>query len=143
MNCPNVDIELLSFSTDKSTYAVISLASATLNDGLQQVTIPDSAAPIARFRVSCSDNVFYDISDADLNISGTGTFATTGNTTALTSAGICGDSNVVGAPTGVSGSSDSGGGGAPGHLFMLLLMSISVGGSFYKVRRWLRVCTAF
>ncbi len=139
VNCPNVDIDLLSFSTDKSTYAVINLESGTPNDGSQQVTIDDSAAAVARFRVSCSDNVFYDISDADLNITGTGTFATTGNNTALTSAGICGDVNVVGTP---SGSSDSGGGGSLEHLFLLLLISIGAVGSCYKFNRF-RACIWF
>ena len=131
-NCQNVDIDLLSFSADKSTYAVVSLLTATDNDGSEQVSIDDNAAPVARFRVSCSDNVFYDISDADLNITGTGTFATTGNTTAMTSAGICGDITVVGAPTGVTASSGGGGGGSLHWLSLVLLTFTGVGGRYCK-----------
>lgn len=133
-NCQNVDIDLLSFSADKSTYAVINLLTATDNDGSEQVSIDDNAAPVARFRVSCSDNVFYDISDADLNIIGTGTFATTGNTTAMASAGICGDITVDGEPTGVRASSGGGGGGSLQRLFLLLVAFIGLGGSYYKMR---------
>ena len=80
VSCANVDIDLLTFSADKSTYAITSLAASTVNDGSETVAIPDSANAQARIRVSCSNNIFYDLSDADLNITGTGTFATTGNT---------------------------------------------------------------
>jgi len=81
VNCANVNIELLTFSTDQSTYAITRLKTATPNDGSETITnIPDSSNARARFKVSCSNNIFYDVSDADLNITGTGTFATTGNT---------------------------------------------------------------
>ena len=80
VSCANVDIDLLTFSVDQSTYAITSLAVSTANDGSETVAISDSANAQARFRVSCSNNIFYDLSDADLNITGAGTFATTGNT---------------------------------------------------------------
>ena len=125
--CANVDIDLLTFNADKSTYAVTSLASATANDGSEMVTIPDKGSSLARFRVRCSDNVFYDISDADLNITGTGTFDTDGNSTALSVAAACSAINVTGAPAGtVSTSGSSGGSGGGGAilwewLFLILL----------------------
>ena len=82
--CSSVDIDLLTFSSDHSTYAVTSLESATENDGAKLVTIPDMFNEKARFRVSCSNNVFYDISDEDLTIQDSGgkpDFPTTGNDT--------------------------------------------------------------
>ena len=87
-NCSSVDIDLLTFAADHSTYAVTSLATATSNDGSEAVTIPDMANSNARFRVTCSNNIFYDISDEDLIITGSGgNFATTGNNTFFNSNG--------------------------------------------------------
>ena len=123
VNCANVDIDLLTFDAGKSTFAVISLATATANDGAEVVSIPDRANSQARFRVSCSDNIFYDISDADLNITGTGTFDTTGNTTGLAAAAGCSAIGVDGVPpgTGSSGNNNSGEGGN-GSIFWELWM---------------------
>jgi len=87
-NCSNVDIDLLTFAANHSTYAVTPLETATPNDGTAAITIPDMANSNARFRVTCSNNIFYDISDADLTIQGTGgNFATTGNNTFFNSSG--------------------------------------------------------
>ncbi len=122
VNCANVDIDLLTFSVDKASYAVTSLASNVPNSGLAAVTIGDKSALNARFRVSCSDNVFYDISDSDLVIVGAIALPTTGYSTALSEGALCGDSNVVGEPTGVRSSSDDGGSGSPDRLFLALLL---------------------
>ncbi len=81
LNCTAVDIDLLTFSTGHNSYSVTSLATATPNDGSESVNIPDSAANRARFRISCGNNIFYDISDADLVIQGSGSFPTSGNQT--------------------------------------------------------------
>ena len=82
LNCTAVDIDLLTFSSAVHTsYSVTSLLSGTQNDGTQAVNIPDMANSNARFRVKCSNNIFYDISDADLVIQGAGVFPTTGQTT--------------------------------------------------------------
>ena len=77
VNCANVDIDLLTFSatippilpTDPSrTYSIHNLATMIPNNGSAWVIINpiDSAHPQARIRLQCNDNIFYDISDADL-----------------------------------------------------------------------------
>jgi hypothetical protein len=125
VNCPNVDIDLLSFSPNKSTYATANLLSGTPNDGQEEITtIPNKSAQVARFRVSCSDNIFYDISDADLKIIGTGTFETTDTSVGLSPAGICGDLNVIGEPSGPQSSGGGGGGGSLGIWFFLLISGV-------------------
>jgi hypothetical protein len=70
VDCANVDIDLLTFSAGYSSYSVYSLSSNTANDGTELVTInpPGANHPRARVRVKCSDNIFYDISDADLSV---------------------------------------------------------------------------
>ena len=81
VSCANVDIDLLTFSADHGSYSVTPLLSGTANDGNHAVTIPNNANSQARFRVKCSNNIFYDVSDADLDIQGSGTFPTDGQTT--------------------------------------------------------------
>jgi len=131
VNCATVDIDLLTFSADKSTFADTRLATAVANNGTALVTIGDKSASTARFRVSCSDsdNVFYDISDADLNITGALALPTTGNSTALSNAAICGVSNASGSPTGFGvGGGGSGGGGAPHPVWLLVLLLLAGAG---------------
>ena len=74
VNCANVDIDLLTFSDTKPKYSVYSLLPNTPNIGMATVTINPTANshPRARVRVKCRDNIFYDVSDADLAIVGTG-----------------------------------------------------------------------
>ena len=74
VSCPTVDIDLLTFATGHTEYSVTPLATAEPNDGGANVSFPDitKSSSIARFRVKCSNNIFYDISDADIIISGTG-----------------------------------------------------------------------
>lgn len=75
VSCPSVDIDLLTFAAGYATYSIHPLVAGTPNDELEMVTIPVLLAPNsnarARIRVKCSNNVFYDISDADLDIDGT------------------------------------------------------------------------
>ena len=125
VSCANVDIDLLTFSADQSTYGVTSLAAGTPNDGTEDVTFGDKSNSRARIKVSCSDNIFYHISNTDLNITGATAFSTTGNTTALSTAASCGAIDIDGAPPGTtSSSSGSGGGGLqqPIWVFYLLVL---------------------
>ena len=73
VNCANVDIDLLTFSdANYTTYSVHPIVASEINDG--NVDIPTAlpnSHPRARIRVKCSNNIFYDISDADLNVIGT------------------------------------------------------------------------
>ena len=74
VNCATVDIELLTFSPGPAytTYSVHPLQANVPNAPGSVTLAPVTMShPRARFRVRCSDNVFYDISDADLNIIGT------------------------------------------------------------------------
>jgi len=81
INCANVDIDLLTFAGSYSSYSVHPLLLApTLNDGSESVSIPAEKSHLrARIRVKCSDNIFYDISNADLVIDGTDPDPLTGN----------------------------------------------------------------
>jgi hypothetical protein len=94
VNCADVDIDLLTFSTGfptHETYSVTSLKSATPNDGVEVITLmPVRTNSLARLRVKCSNNIFYDISDADIDIQGNsadGFYSTTGNMTDFNSIG--------------------------------------------------------
>ncbi|MCP4472020.1 MAG: hypothetical protein GY815_15305 [Gammaproteobacteria bacterium] len=73
VNCSSVDIDLLTFAPGYVTYSVHNLLAGTPNDGSEPVNIVPltDSHPQARFRVSCSNNIFYDISDGDLDIVGT------------------------------------------------------------------------
>ena len=118
VSCANVDIDLLTFSSDHTTYAATSLLTNVTNNGNQLVSLllNDNSASNARFRVRCSDNIFYDISDSDLIIQstgglGSGSFSTTGNSTHFSTADTCNAGGpevitpIVG-PSGGTGSSD-------------------------------------
>ena len=77
VSCATVDIELLTFAASFSTYSVHTQVPDTPNDGTHSfnITPVTDDAPLARFRVICSDGVsdgrFYDISDDNLDIVGT------------------------------------------------------------------------
>ena len=72
VNCTNVDIDL---STDGGFTAPISLASNTPNDGSALVLVPNNPTATARVWVSCSNNIFFDMSDENFTIANQGTFA--------------------------------------------------------------------
>lgn len=67
VSCANVDILL---STDGGLTFPIMLLAATPNDGSQPVTMPALATPTttARLKVQASNNIFFDISNADFAI---------------------------------------------------------------------------
>jgi len=68
ISCANVDI-LLSLDGGATFTA---LASNTANDGTESVTLPNTASNNVRLKVKCSDNVFFDINNANLRITPTG-----------------------------------------------------------------------
>ena len=103
VDCTTVDIELLTFSPGPAyaTYSIHPLQTNVANTPPGSVTLAPvtMSHPRARFRVRCSDNnIFYDISDADLNIIGTtaALFDQTGITTFFNQDGMGNDNVTVG-----------------------------------------------
>ncbi len=76
VSCQQVDISLLTFNADKTSYAENVLLSDQPNIGFAEITLADKSNSASRFKIQCSDNVFYDISDADLIIDGASPFST-------------------------------------------------------------------
>jgi len=129
INCANVDIDLLTFSNDHTTYAVTRIKSDVPNNGNDSIVLPDNSSSNARFRVSCSDNIFYNISDDDLIIQntggiGAGTFDTSGNTTFFNEEGIvfAASAGTCATDTVVSG----GGGGVLDSFWFIFFVSLSI-----------------
>jgi hypothetical protein len=65
VSCASVDIDL---STDGGQTFDVNLASTTPNDGSELITVPAVVTIDARLRVRCSDNIFFDLSNADFSI---------------------------------------------------------------------------
>ena len=65
INCANVNILL---STDGGQTFSTVLLNNTPNDGSQEVILPNVNTCNARIRVECSDNIFFDINNADIAI---------------------------------------------------------------------------
>jgi len=150
VNCSNVDIELMTFARTPTTtppatyvtnyysYSIHPLFMGTTNDGSEIGSIPlvnqVLSHPRARIRVKCSDNIFYDISDTDFAINGTGTptdvyddddkltFFNNNGTTGL-SAPACPAAIACALP---GESSGGGGGGALDYRWLLLLGGLLV-----------------
>ncbi len=146
INCLNVDFDLISFSADYASYSIHPLvAASSLNNGSESLTfnppaiiaIPETAThPLSRVRIKCSDNIFYDISDADLTVEATIFPAVKINDTNIeaysfenpdlakaTVARACG-AVVECTPLPVeksSGSKGGGGGGAIDYLWLLMM----------------------
>jgi len=80
INCSQVDISL---SVDGGNNFNTILAQNSSNDGSETVTIPSSitANSHSRFKVACSNNIFFDISDVDLSLTNTGTSPNTASAT--------------------------------------------------------------
>jgi hypothetical protein len=113
------------------------IGGVTANDGSEQVTLPDISNSVSRIRVRCSNNIFYDISNADLDIQGTTAITTydipvalANPTTSDSTAPNCPIINI-GSCSGGSGS-NNGDASAFGFIWLLLLAGLSV------VRHWLR-----
>lgn len=67
ISCANVD---LAWSTDGGQSFAAALLSGTANDGTESITVPAQATSAGRVRVSCSNNIFFDINDADVTVTG-------------------------------------------------------------------------
>jgi len=93
VNCADVDILL---SEDGGLTFPHSLAAATANDGSETVSLPVVTTTQARVRIQCSNNIFFDINDADI--------------------ALAQGSGVVLASTGSGGSYDCGTGGTAGDV---------------------------
>jgi hypothetical protein len=130
VNCAKVDIELLTFSADGNTYAVTNLLSPTDNDGTQSVFIPNMNNSKARFSVACSNNIFYDISDYDQNITGgDSAFPTTGN-----SIYIANTANFT-TITAAGGTTITGGGGLTHEALLKFLLCLLILGCWLRTRK--------
>ena len=123
VNCSSVDIDLLMLDAQNENYCIEPLASDAPNIGNATVTLPDLSMPNARFRVSCSDNIFYALSTANLKITG----ASTADTSCLS---IEVESEILENPGSFNADSsddasgsgnNSGGSGAIGHFLFILL----------------------
>ena len=69
VNTSQVDILL---STDGGYTYPITLAAGTANDGSETVTVPNNPTTTARVKVAASNNIYFDISNANFTIEGTG-----------------------------------------------------------------------
>jgi len=70
VSCANVAIDL---STDGGANFDSPLSASTANTGTATITVPNVAdSNQARVRISCVDNVFFDVSDVNFNIAATG-----------------------------------------------------------------------
>jgi hypothetical protein len=67
VSCANVNITL---SVDGGATFSTTLAGGTANDGTEDITVPNADTTTARVMVACSDNIFFDISNADFTIVG-------------------------------------------------------------------------
>jgi hypothetical protein len=65
VNCQRVNIKL---SVDGGLTYPFTLIENTLNDGQENVVIPDAVTARARIKVEAADNIFFDISDANFSI---------------------------------------------------------------------------
>ena len=65
VNCQNVNILL---SDDGGLTFAYTLKSNTPNDGVENVLIPDIEASNVRIQIEAADNIFFDINDADINV---------------------------------------------------------------------------
>ena len=97
VSAASVDIRL---STDGGlTYPTV-LATATANDGSAEVTFPSVNSSTARVKIQGSDNIFFDISDANFTISA-------GSTNTLTvMKGGTGTGTVTSVPAGIDCGAD-------------------------------------
>ncbi|MBT8437458.1 MAG: hypothetical protein KJP11_08815 [Gammaproteobacteria bacterium] len=130
VSCNNVDIDLLTFSdASYSRYSVHSLQQGTPNDGSQLIDFPTPGLshPRARLRVKCSDNIFYDLSDADLVINGSlqsSSYSDSDNVTVFNTGGTVGTTAPSCAGNVVIASRGGGGSGAMDTLWLLLMTAM-------------------
>lgn len=70
INCSNVDILL---SDDGGNTFTTTVANTIPNDGIQEITVPNRETGRARLKIKCSDNIFFDVTDADFTITASST----------------------------------------------------------------------
>lgn len=125
VSCANVDIELLTFNASHTSYCSTLLADDTANDGIENgllVTTANNAN--ARIRISCSTNIFYDISNSDITISGA---ASSEPTNCVTTDGSNREHGTVSVDAGTNLSSGGGGGGGAFGPWSLALLGLLLG----------------
>lgn len=138
VSCNNVNIDLLTFNdASYSRYSVHSLQPATPNDGSQLIDfpMPGLSHSRARLRVKCSNNIFYDISDADLVISGslpTSFYSDSDNATVFNTGGTVGTTTPSCAGNVPIASRGGGGSGAIDAPWLLLMTAMF---AVVKIRR--------
>jgi hypothetical protein len=132
VSCPKIDIDLLTFDANHANYSELSLDKGIDNNGIATVLIGKGMAvhqssSHARFRIKCSNNIFYDISDTDIDVQGSmGPFPANDHTTFFNANGLFATSNssCVAARVSTGGgpvSTGGGGGGVFDELWMLFL----------------------
>ncbi|HRI20616.1 MAG TPA: zinc-dependent metalloprotease family protein, partial [Panacibacter sp.] len=90
VSCASVSILL---STDGGSTFPIVLASATANDGTENITVPSSPGSNCRVKVEAVGNIFFDISNSNFTIAGA---LACGDPTGLNSSAITNTSATVG-----------------------------------------------
>ncbi len=65
VSCPSVSVKL---STDGGLTFPSTLLASTPNDGTQSITVPNIGTTMARIKVECANNIFFDISNANFTI---------------------------------------------------------------------------
>lgn len=94
ISCSTVDIQLLSFNADKSTFGVQMVSAGEPNNGSASIRMPaDGNSSASRFMVKCSNNVFFSINGADFRVSGGANSAV--NNTDSSSGGIDLTNNAI------------------------------------------------
>jgi len=101
----------------------------TPNDGRQLIDfpMPGLSHPRARLRVKCSNNIFYDISDADLVISGSllsSSYSDNDNATVFNTGGTVGTTAPSCTGNFTTASRGGGGSGAVDALWLLLMTAV-------------------
>ena len=118
VSCSEVNIDLLMLDAGSTSFCVEPLTpiAPVTNDGSATVTLPDLAIPTARFRVSCADNIFYALSNADLDV--------TGSSAAVTSCQPVEPELEEHEQATITARRSSGGGGGLFDLYSLLLLML-------------------
>lgn len=127
VSCANVDIELLTFSASRNSYCSTLLADDTPNDGSElNLSVTAANNSNARVRISCSDNVFYDVSDGNIMISGA---ATSAPTDCISTDGANREHGSVFVDAGTNVNTGGGGGGGGGGAlapWLLALLTVTL-----------------
>ncbi|MBL7003586.1 MAG: hypothetical protein ISR69_06140 [Gammaproteobacteria bacterium] len=124
VNCSSVEVQLLSFSSDQSTFCSSTIATGEANDGTASISLPDISAAVSRFLVKCESNVFFAINSHDFEIINGSSVAE--NDCFATKGGVQIDTKTI-YNTGLSADSSdgsstfSGGGALPVSLIMLFI----------------------